>query len=578
MGIFRFILPYKSYLIGGLILLIFTTMSTMLFVFLAGKIVDVAQGNSWLSFESVGEIALAMVVLLVVTGVISFFRTTLVAKVSEYAIVDIRVSLYNKLITLPMFFFEQRRVGELTSRITTDVEQLKEMLAWVLVELLRQVGILIVGIGFILFITPILSLIMIATFPVAIIMAVVMGKMVKKLSRKTQDEIAAATTIVEETFQAIQTVKAYTNEFFESKRYVQSMERSRDLAMKAAYYRAGVVSFIIVGIFGGIVLVLWQGGLMIADGRMSSGDLLTFVLFTAFIGGAVGTLGDLYARLQKTVGASERILQILEEHPETDFREIRSKAMVNAGIRFEDVEFSYPSRDDVGVLRKISLDIKEGQKVAIVGASGSGKSTIVKLLLRFYSLSKGRIEIGGKPHVDYNISELRSNMGIVPQDVILFGTSIRENIAYGKLGASDQEIEAAAKKANAWEFISAFPQEMNTLVGERGLQLSGGQKQRIAIARAILKDPKILLLDEATSSLDSESEKVVQEALDELMIGRTTIIIAHRLSTIRNVDRIYVLDKGQIVESGSHEELMIIEKGIYRHLTQLQLDTGVVTI
>jgi ABC-type multidrug transport system fused ATPase/permease subunit len=541
----------------------------MAFLFLVGKLVDAAQGKEDFFLKGIDQIALAMLILLLSTSLVSFTRTLLVAKVSERSIADIRKELYQRIIALPMTFFEENRVGDLTSRITTDVTQLQEMVSWTLIELLRQVLILFVGIGIILWLTPKLALVMIASFPITIIIALVLGRLVKKLSRKTQDAVAEANTVAEETFQAIQAVKAYTNEWLEAGRYRKSIDLSVDHALKAAWYRAGLIFFIIAGIFGGILLVLWFGAKMIESGQLSPGELTTFALLTAFIGGAVGTLGDLYARLQRTVGASERIIEILDEKEEILLDETVPALELDGSVAFDRVAFHYPTRKDVGVLKNISFNMAPGKRFALVGPSGAGKSTIIRLLMRYFDPVSGEIMVDGKAIQGYDIRAYRRQIGIVPQEVILFGGSIKENIAYGNPKASEVEIIDAAKQANAWEFMERFPEGRETMVGERGVQLSGGQKQRVAIARAILKDPTILILDEATSSLDSESEKLVQEALDGLMQNRTTIMIAHRLSTVRQADQILVIQDGVIIESGTHEALSQSE-GLYQNLLELQ--------
>ena len=319
--------------------------------------------------------------------------------------------------------------------------------------------------------------------------------------------------------------------------------------------------------------IVWYGGSLVQSGEIPFADLLTFIFYTAFIGGSVAGMGDMYAQVQKTVGASERILEILEEPSEVDAdRELPLFVPVRGHVQFNDVQFAYPSRPEVPVLKGISFDVAAGRKIALVGQSGAGKSTIVQLLMRYYAISGGQITVDDRDLASFNVTDLRKNIAVVPQEVMLFGGTILENIQYGKPGASEAEVREAARKANALQFVESFPEGFQTVVGERGVKLSGGQRQRIAIARAILKDPAILILDEATSPLDAESERLVQEALDELMQNRTTIIIAHRLATIRKVDRIYVMREGQIAESGTHDELALQEDGIYANLVKLQFE------
>lgn len=567
-GIFKFVWPYRFSFFMGMLFLLFSSLTLLTFPFVAGKLIDTASGESWL-VEDINLIALMLVGILLIQSIFSFFRVWLFAKVNERSMRDIRKALYSQLVQLPMTFFDKRRTGELISRITSDVSMLQEAFSTTLAELFRQLITLLAGVAFLFFTTPKLTLFMVATFPVLVIFAMVFGRFIRKLSKQTQDELAAANVIVEETMQSIMTVKSFVGEDYESKRYENGLNRVVRVALKAAGFRGAFISFIIFALFGGIVAVMWYGATLVASGEMSVGDLVSFVLYTTFIGGSIAGLGDIYGQIQKAIGSSERVLEILDEEPEVstaDFQQVP----VFGTIAFNQVTFAYPTRPEVDVLKHMSFEVEAGQKIALAGHSGAGKSTIIQLLLKFYEVSKGEICVDGKPLKDWNLKQLRSNIGIVPQEVLLFGGSIRENIAYAKPDASEEEIIEAAKKANAWQFITKLPEGLDTLVGERGIKLSGGQRQRVAIARAILKDPAILVLDEATSSLDAESESLVQEALDELMKNRTTIIIAHRLATIRKVDKIYVLSDGQIVEQGSHEYLASQEEGFYANLVRLQ--------
>ena len=572
--IFRFTLPYKLQFLTGSLFLLLSSVTVLAFPYVTGKLVDSATGeNQWL-INDINSIALLLVGVLLFQGIFSYWRVIFFARVSEFTMADIRQALYDQIISLPVPFFEKRRVGELISRITSDVTQLQDTISLTLAEFFRQIATLIVGVIIIMVTSTKLALLMLATYPVIIITAVIFGRYIRKLSKKTQDALADANVVVEETLQSIHIVKAFTNEWFESSRFGKSVERVVDYALQAAKFRAAFISFIIFGLFGGIVLVLWYGARLVHQGEITIGELTAFIIYTMFIGGAVGGMGEVYSKIQKTVGASERILEILAEEPEISiqgaFKEPKIK--IEGRVDFEDIVFSYPTRNDITVLNHIYFSIQDGEKIALVGPSGAGKSTITQLLIGFYGPDSGAIKIDGLEISQYGLADLRRNIGIVPQDVILFGGTIRENIAYGKPGASEQEILKAAQKANALEFIESFPERLETIVGERGVKLSGGQKQRIAIARAILKDPAILILDEATSSLDAASEVLVQQALEELMKDRTTIVIAHRLSTIRKVDKILVLNHGEIVEAGSHEELIKNEKGLYYHLINLQFD------
>ena len=571
-GIFKFVAPYKWTLFLGILCLTLSSVTLLSFPYFAGKLLDVASGKGGFILTTINQIALALLVILIVQGVFSFVRVYTFAIVSERTLADIRLSVYRKMLWLPLAFFDKRRVGELISRITSDVGILQDAFTVTLSELLRQVLVLTAGTVVIFVLTPKLTLFMLLTFPVLVVAALFFGKFIRKLSKKTQDQLASTNVIVEETLQSITVVKSFTNELFEVGRYTKSLKEVVRIALHAAKYRGVFISFTIVALFGGIVAVSWYGAYLVQAHEVTVGELFSFVLYTTFIGGSIAGLGDIYGQLQKSIGASERLMEILAE---SDEKEAPAPALKLKGkIQFKSVAFSYPTRADLRVLKDIDFEIGAGQKVALVGPSGSGKSTITNLLLRYYQPVGGQVLVDGTPVNHYPLTAYRANIGVVPQEVILFGGTIKENIAYGRPGATDEEIEDAARKANALGFILSFPEKMDTRVGDRGVKLSGGQRQRVAIARAILKNPTILVLDEATSSLDAESEKLVQEALDNLMEGRTTIIITHRLSTIRKVDRILVIKEGAIAESGSHDELTHRDNGIYSNLLKLQFNEG----
>ena len=568
--IFRFVIPYKWTFVLGMVFLLLSNLTTLSFPLLIGEMTKVIEGKS--KFQ-INEVTLFFFAILIIQSILSFFRIYTFAQVSEKAMRDVRQTLYAKIITLPIFHFEKRRVGELMSRITSDITQLQDVLSITLAEFFRQIFTLVGGVALITYLSWKLTLFMLATFPLLVISAIVFGKFIRKISKKAQDELANTNIIVEETFQSIQAVKAFTNEKYEVNRYTNSLNKVVNEALKAATLRGGFVSFIIFALFGGIVGVVWYGAQLVAQGDLILADLLTFIFYTAFIGGSVGGLGDIYAQLQKTIGASDRILEILGDPSEVDIHEKETNAQITFGtIDLQDIYFSYPSRPSVEILKGISFTIEPGQKIAIVGTSGTGKSTLAQLMMRFYEPSQGKIKMGDYAIQDLSVGDWRKMVALVPQEVLLFGGSIRENIAYGKPGASEEEIQQAAEQAYAKEFIESFPEKWDTLVGERGVKLSGGQRQRIAIARAILKDPKFLILDEATSALDSESEKWVQSALEELMKNRTSLIIAHRLSTIRSADKIIVMESGKIVEMGSHENLMAKKQGVYQKMVKLQTE------
>ncbi len=571
--IFKFIRPYSSYLFLGLATLVISSSTTLVLPYLSGEMVDISLDNS-LNTWSLQDIGRFFIILFVIQGVTSYFRVLFFALVSERGIADVRKAVYAKLISLPILFFEENKSGELISRISSDVGQLYNTFSTIIAEFIRQFFTLIASVTLLLFRATELSLIMLAIFPVAIVAAMFFGRYIRNLSKTRQQKLADANSVLGESIQAIQAVKTFTNEWFERVRYGKSMDEMVVVSLKYARARALFSLVIIVLIFGSIFFILWQGARMVEAGTMTVGRLIEFLLYMIFIGASVGSLGNFYTQILGALGATERIREILDEVSEIDVEDASNlpNLRLSGNIQYKNVAFKYPTRKDIEVLKNISFKVPQGQKVALVGASGSGKSTIVQLLLKFYDLESGVIQMDGKDIQDYNTTTLRQNIAIVPQEVILFGGTIRENISYGKPDATEEEIVNAAIKANALEFIENFPESFDTLVGERGVKLSGGQRQRIAIARAILKDPAVLLLDEATSSLDAESERVVQDALNKLMEGRTSIIIAHRLSTIKDVDCIYVLDKGEIIESGTHAELSVRKNGAYNSLAKLQFE------
>lgn len=567
--IWKYFLPYRGKYFLGLFFLLLTSATALLFPKLLGGLVE---SGTLKDLEAINRSAGWLFLLLIAQSIFSFFRVYLFVQVVENSLADLRKELYAHLVRLPMSFFSQQRVGELNSRISSDVSSLTETFTTSIAEFIRQVILIVGGVIFLAFISWKLTLIMLAVVPVVAILAIFFGRKIRKISRATQDKLAESNTIVEETLAGIASVKAFTNEAFEILRYGKSMKNVVGNAMKGAVARGLFASFVILCLFGAIVLVIWAAMQEVQSG-LDIHKVFEFILYSVFIGASIGGIAELYASIQRAIGATERIFEILDEKGE-DSKVKNQNSRVKGSVEFQQVTFSYPSRKEVTVLNHLNLQANPGQTIAIVGPSGSGKSTLVQLLMRFYDPDSGKVLVDGKDSREYLLSELRGNMAVVPQDVLLFGGTIHENISYGKPGASDAEIEAAARQANAFDFITSFPEKFKTVVGERGIKLSGGQRQRIAIARAVLKDPSILILDEATSSLDSESERLVQEALDKLMEGRTSFVIAHRLSTVRKADNILVLDKGVIRESGTHEELMKVENGLYRSLSTLQFDMG----
>lgn len=568
--LFRYLKPYRHEYFLGMFFLLGSSLASLAFPKLLGDLVN--SGNEGNLADDLNRIAFFLVLILLIQSVFSYFRTVIFVNVTEKTLAILRQETYNHLIKLPLKFFEQRRVGELNSRISADITQLQETLTITLAEFIRQMIIILGGITLLMVTSLKLTIFMLVILPPIVLLTVIFGRFIRSFSRQVQAEVANSNTTVEETLQGIQSVKAYTNEFLEMARYKKETEKIAKIGMKSGRYRGTFSAFIIFGIFGALVAVIWRGALLLGTGNINAGELFSFVIYSGFIAGSIGGFANIFTKIQKFIGATEDLFEIfdVEEEKLSEITDLKEGEILKGHIRFVNLSFSYPSRPEKEVLKHIDLEISENMLVALVGPSGAGKTTLASLTLQLYQASSGDILLDGKNSKEYSLSGIRSQIALVPQDIFLFGGSIRENIAYGKPGASEQDIYEAALKANAWEFINQFPEKLETLVGERGTQLSGGQRQRIAIARAVLKNPRILILDEATSSLDSESERLVQEALEELMKGRTSIVIAHRLSTIRKADLIVVMDNGRIVERGTHKELIQLEKGVYKNLSELQ--------
>ncbi|PTY06838.1 multidrug ABC transporter ATP-binding protein [Verrucomicrobia bacterium LW23] len=585
--------PYQLRFTLALAAVLAATSLGLIFPWMAGQLIDsalpltpgrtAADGPWWAG--DVNTVALLLIASLAVQAVFSYLHIYWFNQVGELCLLDLRKQLYGRILSLPMTFFAQRRVGELASRLSSDVTQIHDTIIGVVPQFTRQATLLLGGLVLILATSWKLTLVMLASFPVLVLVAVLVGRRIRVLSREAQDKLAGSATIVEETLQGITNVKAFGNEAYERQRYQDNLSTLLGTLLRAARWRAGLVSFIIFGLFGAIVLVLWYGAVQMKAGLLTVGELTSFILYTTFVGGAVASFADVYSQLQRTLGATQRVFELLDEVPECETLDAPDNAsecavydrvmtsptmQLRGDVEFRNVHFAYPGRRDLPVLRGLNLKARAGENIALVGSSGAGKSTAVSLILRFYSPDSGQVLIDGRPAEAFLAADLRRHMAIVPQEVLLFGGSIRENIAYGNPGASEELILNASRRAFCHDFITSFPEGYDTLVGERGVKLSGGQRQRIAIARALLKDPAILILDEATSALDSENERLVQQALAELISGRTTFIIAHRLSTVRRVDRIYVLDQGVVAESGTHDELMAREGGVYRKYSELQ--------
>ncbi|HYF03536.1 MAG TPA: ABC transporter transmembrane domain-containing protein [Patescibacteria group bacterium] len=571
----QFFKPYKLQVAFALFLLLITSGIGILFPKLTGMLLDVMLGNS--QFISLGGptieitrfgIGSTIFGLLIWQSVIRYFSSMLMVRITENSIASLRTKVYSHILRLSMGFFGERRVGELSSRISSDLTQVQETFNITVIELIRQIIFLIAGVIFLMLISVKLTVIILATLPFLIIAGILFGKKVRQFSTKTQDALAESATIVEETLQGITSVKSFANEKYEINRYNSALLKTVSLAIRGARIRSAFVSFIMFALFGGIAGVILYAGTLVQSGEMTIGQLTSFMMYAMFVGGSLGSFAELFGQVQKTLGSAVRIQEILKEKPEIEIEETTETRL--RSVVLNEVNFSYPSRSDMPVLKSISLTIAPGERVAFVGESGAGKSTVASIIQRFYEPQSGEILYDGISSKELSIQDVRQNIGTVPQDIVLFGGTIGENIRYGKLGATDDEVWRAAELANAANFIKQFPEGLNTLVGDRGVKLSGGQRQRVAIARTILKNPPILILDEATSSLDAESEYLIQEALERLMHGRTTIIIAHRLSTVRRCDTIFVFSNGKIIESGSPLELMSNPQSHYARLAAYQ--------
>lgn len=575
-----FIKPYRGVYIIGFIFLILSSSVSVALPYLLGKVLGMDRsklGGDWDlgNMDNIYSILLILAIALPSQALFSFFRIYTFSWVTQNSLKDIRDIAFKKLIKAPIAYFDQNKVGELSSRVATDINLLQETLTTTIAEFFRQIFVIIVGLILIFYASTQLALTMLMVIPVVAVAAMLFGKYIKGLSKETQDEAAKSNNVLEEALAGIKSLKAYTNEFFELKKYQTRTLNIKKIALKAALWRGLFVGFILFVMFGAIVFVIWRGIELVnlgpENGGINNESFFQFILMTVMLGASIGSVPDMFAKIQKSIGATESLMDIINnESEEVGIDKPADKYQGN--IQFNDVSFSYPTRKDVSVLNKVSFTIPSGEQLAIVGGSGSGKSTIANLILQFYQPKSGEIIFDGKSSAELGIQEIRKNIAYVPQEIMLLGGTILENILYGNPTASFEEVKLAAQKANALEFIEKFPEKFETMVGDRGIQLSGGQRQRIAIARAILRDPSILILDEATSALDNESESLVQDALEKLMKGRTSIVIAHRLSTIKNANKILVLENGEVVEIGSHQELMANQNGRYHQLTSTQLN------